>query len=313
MILAFTMLPSFCQEHMGRGRIMGTVVDENRQPLEGVLIVVEGVQFSTKLEGTTDEKGHFAVAGMGTGFWRVTASKKGYDSAFQELNVSQLSKNPPVNFTLKKITGVNALLTDETSIQTFDKGNELLKEGKYDESLKIFEELQKKFPEVYQMHLNTGSCYLKKGDVEKAKAEFEFVLDKIKEMHGDYKKDTPAALRALTGLGEIALKKEDFETAQIYFSQALDVSPEDEVSAYNVGEIFFSNKKIDEAIKYFDLAIQIKKDWSKPYLKLGYAYINKGNVDKSLEYFSKFIEVDPENPEVPHVKNMITTIKNMKK
>jgi len=308
-----TVLPSSSQEHMGRGRINGAVVDESGLPLEGVLIVVEGVQFSAKLEGTTDEKGHFAVAGMGTGFWRVTASKKGYGSAFQELNISQLSKNPPVNFTLKKISGVNAFLTNEVSIQEFDKGNELFKEEKYDEALKIFEELQQKFPEVYQMHLNTGSCYLKKGDVDKAEAEFKFVLDKIKEIQGDYKKDTPAALRALAGLGEVALKKEDFETAQRYFSQALDVSPEDEVSAYNVGEIFFSNQKIDEAIKYFELAIQIKKDWSKPYLKLGYVYLNKGDFDKSLEYFNKFIEIDPENPEVPQVKNMITTIKNMKK
>ncbi len=61
------------------------------------------------------------------------------------------------------------------------------------------------------------------------------------------------------------------------------------------------------------IAIQIKKDWSDPYKKLGYVYLNKGNFNKSLEYFSKFIEIDPENPEVPTVKNIIATIEKIKK
>jgi len=80
-----------------------------------------------------------------------------------------------------------------------------------------------------------------------------------------------------------------------------------------VGEIFFSHQKIDETIKYFKLAIQIKNDWSKPYMKLGYVYLNKGDFNSSLEYFNKFIEIDPENPEVPKMKNIIATIEKIKK
>ena len=71
--------------------------------------------------------------------------------------------------------------------------------------------------------------------------------------------------------------------------------------------------RVDEAIEYFELAIKIKKDWSKPYMKLGYVYLNRDNFDKSLEYFNKFIEMDPENSEVPTVKSIIATIEKMKK
>lgn len=109
------------------------------------------------------------------------------------------------------------------------------------------------------------------------------------------------------------LKKGDFQTAQKQFSQALEISPQDEVAAYNVGEVFFSNQQIDEAIRYFELAIQIKKDWSKPYLKLGYVYLNKGDFTKSLEYFNAFLQMDPENPEAAQVKNVIAAIEKMKK
>lgn len=304
---------AFAQEEIGKGRISGTVTDETGQALEDVLIVVESYKTKKKLEGLSDKKGHFAVAGMGSGFWRVTATKKGYSSSYVDMNVSQLRRNPPITFTLKRMTGYAALMADEESFQLFDKGNSLMKEEKYDEALQVFEEFLTKYPEIYQAHLNIGSCYLKKGELDKAEAEFKLVLDKTIETQGDYKKDTATTLRALTGLGELFIRKEDFETAQKYFSQALDVSPEDEVAAYNVGEVFFSHQKIDDAIKYFELAIKIKKEWSKPYLKLGYAYLNKGDFEKSLEFFRKFIEIDPDNPEVPNVKNIIAAVEKMKK
>lgn len=312
-LLVWAAPTAFSQEHLGKGRINGIVVEEGGQPLEGALIVVESLKYKTKLEGYSDKDGRFAVAGMGTGYWRVTASKNGYLSSSVDMNISQLKRNPPISFTLKKMTGVQALVSDEESFELFDKGNLLIKEEKYDEALALFEEFLTKYPEVYQVHLNIGTCYLKKGEMVKAEEEFKLVLDKTLENHGDYKNDPQASLRAFTGLGEIYLRKEDFESSQKYFTQALEISPEDEVAAYNVGEVFFSNQRIDDAIRYFELAIQIKKDWSKPYMKLGYAYLNKGDFNKALVSFNKFVEIDPENPQVPTVKNIIVTIEKMKK
>jgi tetratricopeptide (TPR) repeat protein len=312
-LLFFGMAPhSSAQEQLGKGRITGTVVDENGQPLEGVLVSVESLESKTKLQSNSDKKGRFAVAGMGTGQWRVTVSKEGYLSSYLDIPVRQLSRNPPLTFTLKKMKGYSGLKTDEESFQLLDKGNLLLEEEKYDEAAGVFEELLIKYPEIYQIHLNIGTCYFKKGELDKAEEEFQVVLDKTIETHGDYKKDKGTSLRAFTGLGEIYLQKEKFGTAQEYFTQALDISPEDETSAYNVGEVYFSNQKIDEAIEYFELAIKINKEWSKPYLKLGYAYLNKGDFDKSLEYFQKFIEIDPESSQAPNVKNIIATIEKMK-
>jgi tetratricopeptide (TPR) repeat protein len=305
--------PLAAQENLGRGRVTGTVADEKGNPVEGALIVAEGLQSKAKLEGSSDKKGHFAIAGFGTGGWRITASKDGYVKSFVEMGVSQLKANPPLSLTLKKVTGLAAFFQDKASTDLFDKGNQLIEEGKYDEAVKVFVEFLAKYPEIYQTHLNIGSCFLKRGDLEKAASEFQLVLDKTLEMHGSYKKDPATSLRAFSGLGEIALKKDDFESAQKYFREALDVSPEDETAAYNVGEIFFSNQKVEDAIKYFELAIQIKKDWSKPYYRLGIVYLNKGDFAKSLECLNKFIQMDPENPDVPQAKNMIEAIEKIKK
>jgi tetratricopeptide (TPR) repeat protein len=304
---------NFGQEDLGKGRISGIVVDESGAPVEEALIVAQSLRSETKLEGRSDSKGRFAIAGLGTGSWRMTASKDGYGSSSLEMNIRQLAGNAPITFTLKKVSGATAVAANKEAMAMLDQGNALLAQENYDQALQVFEEFLGKHPEIYQVHLNIGTCYLKKGDLDKAEAEFKLVLDKTLEAYGDLKKDTDASLRAATGLGEVSLRRGDFDAAQKHFAQALDISPQDEAAAYNVGELLFSNQKIDEAIRYLELAIQIKKDWPKPYLKLGYVYLNKGDFAKALENFNAFIKRDPENPEVPQVKNIIETIEKMKK
>ncbi len=312
-LLTFPVHVTFAQESLGKGRINGKVVDENDHPLERVLIIVESLKYKTKLQRYSDKKGNFAAAGMRSDNWRITASKKGYTDSYIDMDIRQLRRNPPITFTLKKIIDPGALVAAEDSLGLYHKGDILIKEEKYDEALRFFEEFLVKYPEIYQVHLNIGTCYLKKGELDKAETEFKLVLDKVLEKSGDYKKDPQVSLQASVGIGEIYIQKKDFLTAQKYFSQSLEISPEDETAAYNVGEVFFFHQKIDEAIKYFELAIQIKNDWSKPCMKLGYVYLNKGDFNKSLEYFNKFIEMDPENPEVPTVKNIIATVEKIKK
>jgi tetratricopeptide (TPR) repeat protein len=301
------------QEDIGRGRITGTVTDEAGAPLEGALVVAQSTRSETKLEGRSDEKGRFAIVGLGTGNWQVTASMNGYQSASLEMNVRQLSQNPPISFTLKKLSDMAAFAADKEALALFDQGNSLLNQGNYDEALRMFEGFVAKHPEIYQVHLNIGTCYLKKEELDKAESEFKLVLDKVMEAHGDLKKDADASLRASTGLGEVSLRRGDFDAAQKYLAQAVDISPQDEAAAYNVGELLFSNQKIDEAIRYLELATQIKKDWPKPYLKLGYVYLNKGDFAKALENFNTFISLDPENPEAAQVKSIVETIEKMKK
>jgi len=301
------------QQDMGKGRISGTVVDENGAPVEEALIVAQSMRSETKLESRSDAKGKFAIAGLGSGNWRVIASKDGYGTASMEMNIRQLGTNPPIAFTLKKVSDVAAVASNKEALAMLDQGNALLTQENYDQALQVFTEFQGKYPEIYQVHLNIGTCYLRKGDLDKAEAEFKLVLDKTLETHGDLKKDAEVSLRASTGLGDVALRRGDLDAAQNHFAQALEISPQDEAAAYNVGEMLFSNQKIDEAIRYLELAVQIKKDWPKPYLKLGYVYLNKGDFAKSLENFNTFIQLDPNNPEVPQVKNMIDTIEKMKK
>jgi len=301
------------QENLGRGRISGNVLDEKGNPIEGAKVTVVSLTSKSRSDVVTDAKGRFAAGGMGSGAWKIIVEKNGYASESLEVTVSQLKQNPPSAISLKKLVGAEALRADKESSALFDKGNQLYAQGRYDEAIAVFGEFMAKYPDIYQVRLNLGSNYLKKGDLDKAQSEFQIVLDKTIQTLGTYKKDPGTSFRAFSGLGETALKRNDFEAAQKNFRQALDISPLDEAAAYNVGEIFFSNQKIDDAIKYFEIAIQIKKEWSKPYNRLGMVYLNKGDLPKALEYLNKFVEMDPENPDVPSAKSMIAAIEKIKK
>jgi len=298
------------QENLGRGRVTGTVVDEAGIPVSDAQVLAESLQSATKLTGMTDKKGRFAIAGFGTGPWRITASKAEYTSASIEREVRQLRANPPVNLTLKKASGLSTPMSDDASQKDFDQANQLLASGKFAEAAVLFENLLSKHPEIYSVHLNAGLCYLKLEDLEKAKAQFQTVLDRISRTDGSTENEIVAG-KAFVGLGEVAARSEDLPSAKDYFDRALKLAPEDEITSYNVAEILFSTQKIEEAIGYYEMALRIKKDWSKPVFKLGLAHLNRGDYDKALEYLARFIEMDPDNPNVPQARDMIVAIKGI--
>jgi len=315
LVLVFVGFPLvlMAQEGLGRGRMSGDIKDEFGAPIEGARVSAQHLTAAALLEGTSDKKGHFAIAGFGSGMWRFTVVKEGYFTLVKDIEVRQLKANPSVDVVMKKATGIAALQADESGLKAFDHGNTLVEEGNYDEAIKIFDDFLAKYPEVYQTRLNIASACMKKGDLVRAEAEFKAVLEKAVPAQTDAKQDKTSAIRALSGLGEMALRKGDFDSAQKNFTQALQISPEDEIAAYNVGEIFFSNQKLDEAVRYFEMAIQIKSSWPKPYYRLGLVYLNKGDYPKALENLNKFVELDPQNPEAPNVKNIIAAIEKMKK
>ena len=68
LVISLLMPQTFAQEQTGKGRISGTVADEKGQPIDGAMILVESVKTDTRFQGVSDKSGHFAVAGMGTGY-----------------------------------------------------------------------------------------------------------------------------------------------------------------------------------------------------------------------------------------------------
>ncbi len=303
------------QQGRGKGRVKGTVVDEAGNPIEGVTITAVHLKFNTTFTGTSDSHGNWAVAGLGTGYFRFTATMEGYGTVYHEMNVSQFSQNnPPLAFTLKKID-LSSLsdmpsIEDENALALFEEGNQLFEEEKYAEAAAKFEEFLEANPSIFQVNLNIGNCYREMKEYDKAIAAYQVILDKVKEEKGSYEGDESAA-RALSSMGETFMMAGDLEKASQYLQEAISLFPNDETLAFNVGEIFFKQAETDKAIEYFKKSIEIKEDWAPPYRQLGYAYLNKGEYQLAVDSLKKFLEYAPDDPQAPTIEALIPKLEEL--
>ncbi len=313
-VLCFSLSPNLsAQQGRGKGRLRGHVKDEVGNPIKGAKIVALHIQYKTSFTSKSDKKGNWAVAGLGTGSFRVTVSMEGYEISFQDMQVFQLKKNPPVVFTLKKIQKAEInrpAYEDEESGALLQEGIDLYAQEKYAEAIVKFEEFIQKNPTVYQLYINIGHSYRKIGEYDKGIEAFTKVLEKVKEEKGSIEGDEDAT-RATAGIGEIYFIQGNLEKAGEYFKQAVDNLPEDEVLAFNVGEICFNQGEIDEAIKYFLLAVKIKESWAPPHKQLGYAYLNKGKYRLAIHCLEKFVELAPDDPQTENIKNLIPKLEEL--
>jgi len=92
---------------------------------------------------------------LGSGLFRIRATKEGYQSVIIEKNVSQF-KNKSIDFMLNKILP----LPEKTeSMKVFEKGIELYGKERYEEALTKFQEFFSANPTVTQVRVNIANCY----------------------------------------------------------------------------------------------------------------------------------------------------------
>ncbi len=299
------------QEGTGRGRIKGTVMDNEGHPVTDVKITAT-YSGGRSFEGMTDGEGRWAIAGLGTGMFRIVAAKEGYQTAFVDQKISQF-KNEPIDFTLNKIAAVpegTPRIDDRESLSDYEAGLQLYEQEKYQEALAVFQDFLTKNPTVHQVRINIANCYRELGQYPEALAEHQKVLDIMREEKGSLEGDNMAA-GILADMGSIYARQGDLEKASQYFQQSIEVNPRDERLAFNVAEIYFNQGDSASAIKYYQLAIEINRAWPRSYRQLGYAYLNQGDYKAALESFNTFLELAPDDPSAPTIRNLIPSIEKL--
>lgn len=297
----------------GLARINGKILDESENPIPNATVKVQAVEIAGKRTEefektvTSDDEGEWKLAGLSSGFFKIEVSAPGFIPSSKNVEVSQININPQIIIHLKRAEEFVAQNSDSSAL--FEEGNALFDQGKYDDAIGSFQEFLEKNPMAYQVRFNIGNCYREKNELENAQQEFEAVLENARTEEG------PEALKiqakALAAIGELYVKRDDIDKAREYFTQSLELNPQDEILAYNVGEILFSNAKMQEALEYFTLAAKIKPGWPDAYLKLGYVYLNLTDYDKAKENFKKFLELGPDHPQAQSAKSILDYLEKM--
>jgi len=309
-ILAFMVSGLYAQAGRGKGRLKGIVIDEQGNHVVGAKVeIVWHLDKGVKRQGKTDDSGRFVFMNLGSGNWQVFVEAGGYKPAQKMANVMQLTNNPVVKIVMKKSVQVEVKKKLEESVSLIDKADQLFAEAKFDEAQALYEQFLEKQPDFYQTHLYIGNCHKEKGEYDQAMVQYKKALEKA-PADGE-PRDIQEKAKIQAAIGDLYIRKNDLKAAQAYFQKSLDLSPKDEILAYNVGEIFFSNNKTPEAIHYFKLAASIKPGWADPHLKLGYTYLNAGDYKNALDSFNKFLELAPDSDQADSIKEVIKSLKEM--
>lgn len=85
----------------GMGRLNGNVTEDGGGPIDGVSIKLR--QGTGIIQGETDLKGNWTLAGVARGEWMVTFEKQGFSTKILKVLVEkELMRTIPIRLTMKK-------------------------------------------------------------------------------------------------------------------------------------------------------------------------------------------------------------------
>jgi tetratricopeptide (TPR) repeat protein len=190
--------------------------------------------------------------------------------------------------------------------------------GVWADNVRLWEEAAALSPDSVVAHTNLGSAYMKRGDDERAAAEFEravaidptsafpyFNLGMLVYRHERFDIAEPLFQKAASlspafaspyrMLGLIALKQRRDEDSAVFLQHAVTLDPRDAIAAAHLG--LLAQRAGDEAAaeEWYRMAIALDPSQVVARNNLGTLYLQRRQWGEALEQLSVSVAVAPEN------------------
>ena len=297
-LMVILLLASFAlaQDWTGQGRQIGYVFDEEGNPLEGVKVKLIFVKTQSGFETTTDKKGKWAAMGVNGGQWFIDFDLVGYEPKKISANILDYRQiNKPIEVNLKKVEG---LFVTEDLKEEYKRGIDLFNEGKYEESIPVFNTIVEKFPDAYIVYMNIGHSYFQLEKYDEAEKYYLQVLER-----------DAGHVDTLIGLGNCYMNRGDTDKAMEWYNKIEFEKIEGATVLYNVGTLFYNNSKLDEALMYYKKAVEVQEDSLDSIYQLGLTYLAKGSSEEALAQFESYLKFDPDSQRASQVQSFIDYLK----
>jgi tetratricopeptide (TPR) repeat protein len=170
------------------------------------------------------------------------------------------------------------------------------KNGNVDTAIEILERGIERYPDYSSAHVILGKCYYDKGATERARAEFQRVIDLDAEN-----------LVALKFMGDILLAENRRSEAADYFKRVLAIDPTNEEVAKTV-------KEMEEIVSVKDIdlgdgkTVRDERPRELATMTLAGIYAAQGYYNRALKIYGEVLAREPGNREAREMVDKLQTI-----
>ena len=311
--------------HAQNRAIRGKVTDENNQPVEGVVVKIEGTDLVRNFSPKTNKKGEYIqLLGTQMGTYRAIVRKEGYQPAYKDNLRPELGEEATADFQLKP--GQDSKLPFEMSdadkaeyqkrlddqkkrqqfskeVQAhFDQGVSLFDAGQYNEALAEFNAALAVDPKQSGVLARAGDCYSRLNRNDEALETYEkaITLD-----------SSNASLYAQKGVVLSRLGKTD--ESQEMFNKSAELDPRGAaLNFYNLGVTMYNSSEMERAADAFKRSVAADSNYAESYYLLGMSLANdEAQFPAAVTAFKKYVEIGKKADQVQIAKDMITALGGM--
>jgi len=126
-------------------------------------------------------------------------------------------------------------------------------------------------------------------------------------------KKEPENALAYSYLGDIYLKKQQYDGALNLYLKAIDIKPDIAENYFRLGQIYYFKKNANLAIENFNTTLAKDDKLKVTFYHIGLTYLMlMRDKEKTIEYWETYIKLVPEDPQYDSIKRVIELLKDPK-
>lgn len=303
-------------------RIRGKVVDEKNQPVQDAKInLVEQGGQNRKYEIKSDKKGEFQMIGISPGTYNIQATKDKLIDGYNNVRLGA-GDDKEINFSLK-VGGGGPATKEEAEKRIagirakFAQAAALSNEGKYDEALKLYNEVLVDVPQCAECYWNMGAVHEKKKDLAAAEAAYRKSIE--------VNPNAPNAYQALAGIYNSQQKYKEATEMAAEAEKRMAAAPGGTGSAsaeslYNRAVIAFNANDFKKAEEHLSAAVKADPNHAESHflrgnvlVQLGVTSGDMGKFSEAATEFETYLKIAPNGPNAEKAKKSFEELKSFKK
>jgi tetratricopeptide (TPR) repeat protein len=185
------------------GRATGTVRDQGGKPIRSAIIRADNpAAYPPKVTSTSDDKGRWAMIGLGSGEWRFTVEAAGYVPQTGSV-VVRSAGTPPLAFVLPRDPGPVPGALDKNIQQQIAEANAQRDQGRLDQAISAYQEIRSKNQKLTGVNFLLADTYRRKAAAERDPAAKRTLLQQAIGAYDELLKTDASNERARTELESV--------------------------------------------------------------------------------------------------------------